>query len=255
MKSNIVLMLCQYSVVVKGIEKQLTDKGFHVEVLSENYEVMIKHYANNTGLFVLYLPGDIMDSMKNADTLSVICRMVNIVGANMLIVGEKKYENELVNNLPVLGEYPWYYRPIDMETFEPAILKAIAKGAKTGVKHRILVVDDDPSYARMIKEWLKDTYKVDLVTAGMQAITFLLKTTEPVDLILLDYEMPVVDGPQVLQMLREDPKIAKIPVVFLTGVGTKEAVQRVMSLKPDGYILKSTTRTDLLKFLDNRFKS
>ncbi len=255
MKSNIVLMLCQYSVVVKGIEKLLMDKGFHVEVLSENFQVMIKHYASNTGLFVLYLPGDISDSMRNEDTLIQICRMINIVGGNMLVVGEKKYETELVKNMPVLGEYPWYYRPIDMETFEPAILKAIVKGAKTGVKHRILVVDDDPSYARMIKEWLKDDYKVDLVTAGMQAITFLLKATEPVDLILLDYEMPVADGPQVLQMLRQDPKTENIPVVFLTGLGTKEAVQRVMSLKPEGYILKSTTRIELLEFLSNRFKS
>ena len=81
----------------------------------------------------------------------------------------------------------------------------------------------------------------------MQAIKFLLK--RPVDLILLDYEMPIVDGPQVLQMLRQEPATEHIPVIFLTGVGTKEAVQRVMSLKPDGYILKSTSRDNLLKYL------
>ena len=61
--------------------------------------------------------------------------------------------------------------------------------------------------------------------------------------------MPVVDGPQVLQMLREEPETANIPVIFLTGIGTKEAVQRVMALKPSGYILKTTTRDDLLIYL------
>ena len=66
------------------------------------------------------------------------------------------------------------------------------------------------------------------------------------DLILLDYEMPVVDGPQVLQMLRQEEETAHIPVLFLTGNGSREAVSRVMELKPDGYILKSTTRGDLL---------
>ena len=86
----------------------------------------------------------------------------------------------------------------------------------------------------------------------MQAITFLLKNE--VDLILLYYEMPVVDGPQVLQMLRQEPATANIPVVFLTGIGTRESVARVMSLKPEGYILKSTTREDLLAFLDGKFK-
>ena len=64
--------------------------------------------------------------------------------------------------------------------------------------------------------------------------------------------MPVVDGPQVLHMLRQEPVTAKIPVIFLTGIGSKEAVQRVMSLKPDGYILKSTTRDNLLKYLQDK---
>ena len=64
--------------------------------------------------------------------------------------------------------------------------------------------------------------------------------------------MPVVDGPQVLQMLREEPETANIPVIFLTGVGTKEAVQRVVSLKPDGYVLKTTTKEELLKFLKGK---
>ena len=88
----------------------------------------------------------------------------------------------------------------------------------------------------------------------MQAISFLLKVPEgsKVDLILLDYEMPVVDGPQVLQMLRQDPATKDIPVVFLTGIGTKEAVSRVMALKPDGYILKSTTRADILGYLGSK---
>lgn len=81
----------------------------------------------------------------------------------------------------------------------------------------------------------------------MQAITFLLK--KKVDLILLDYEMPVVDGPQVLQMLRQEDATKDIPVIFLTGNGTKEAVSRVMALKPSGYILKSTTRENLLNLL------
>lgn len=111
-------------------------------------------------------------------------------------------------------------------------------------------MDDDPSFAGMVRAWIKDQYKVDIVTAGMKAITFLLKN--PVDIILLDYEMPVADGPQVLQMLRQDESTKDIPVVFLTGVSTREGVQRVMELKPDGYILKSTTREDLIAFINQK---
>ena len=103
----------------------------------------------------------------------------------------------------------------------------------------------------MVREWIKDFYNVGVVTAGMQAITYLMKNK--VDLILLDYEMPIVDGPQVFQMLKSEPELENIPVVFLTGVGTREGVARVMELKPNGYILKSTTREDLLKSLKAQF--
>jgi DNA-binding NarL/FixJ family response regulator len=54
-------------------------------------------------------------------------------------------------------------------------------------------------------------------------------------------------------MLRQDPATMHIPVIFLTGIGTKEAVSRVMALKPDGYILKSTTRADILGYIGSKF--
>jgi CheY-like chemotaxis protein len=122
----------------------------------------------------------------------------------------------------------------------------LPEGVHKSKKH-ILIVDDDPSYAKMVREWIKDHYQVSIVTAGIQAITFLAKN--PVDMILLDYEMPVVDGAQVLQMLRQEPSTQNIPVIFLTGVGDKEQVERVLRLRPTGYILKSTTKEKLLDYL------
>ena len=122
---------------------------------------------------------------------------------------------------------------------------------KKQVQKSILIVDDDPAYAKMVREWIKDTYKISIVTAGMQAIKFLVKNK--VDLILLDYEMPVVDGPQILEMLKSEPDTADIPVVFLTGIGTRESIERVKALKPSGYILKTTTRDELLEYINDLF--
>ena len=55
-------------------------------------------------------------------------------------------------------------------------------------------------------------------------------------------------------MLRQEPATAQIPVIFLTGVGTKEAVTRVMALKPDGYILKNTSKENLLEYLKSKIE-
>ncbi len=116
----------------------------------------------------------------------------------------------------------------------------------------ILIVDDDPTYAKMIREWIRDQYSVNIVTAGMQAIKFLTK--KKVDLILLDYEMPEADGPEVLGMLRDDPETADIPVVFLTGVNNQESIERLLSLNPAGYILKNTPKGDLVNTLKGLFE-
>ena len=65
--------------------------------------------------------------------------------------------------------------------------------------------------------------------------------------------MPVTSGPQVLEMLRSDPETRKIPVIFLTGKSDKDSVMSVVSLKPEGYLLKTIDKKELLDKLDEYF--
>lgn len=65
---------------------------------------------------------------------------------------------------------------------------------------------------------------------GVQAISY--PAQNKADLILLDYEMPVADGPQVLSMLKSDAETGQIPVMFLTGHSDRESVMSVIGLKP-----------------------
>ena len=86
-------------------------------------------------------------------------------------------------------------------------------------KKTILIVDDDITYMRTVYEWLKEDYHVGMASNGVQAIGYLAKNKA--DLILLDYEMPIANGPQVLSMLKNDADMGQIPVMFLTGHGEK----------------------------------
>ncbi|MCR5674224.1 MAG: response regulator [Lachnospiraceae bacterium] len=245
---HIVIFVYQYSVVVKGIERNLNNLGHSVEIISDPVNLVGK--TANTDLFLLYLPNDMSGDFSTQKSMEQICEMVKKGGRNLILFGEKKYHEELSDNVPIINDFDWYDRPVPADMLGPAIQKAVLETGSEKVKKRVLIVDDDASYAGMVREWIKGTYRADVVINGMNAITFLVKNT--VDLILLDYEMPVVDGPQVLQMLRQEPATAHIPVVFLTGNGTKEAVERVMSLKPDGYVLKSTTKENLLGYLKKK---
>lgn len=119
----------------------------------------------------------------------------------------------------------------------------------TSKKH-ILVVDDDPEQLAQIKEHLKEFYEVTLVASGKNVIRYLQKYR--VDLILLDYLMPEMDGPEVYKRLRANEDYKDIPVVFLTGVSEKETVVKTLvDLKPEGYMLKPSKKSEIVaKIID-----
>ncbi|MCM1023031.1 MAG: response regulator [Prevotella sp.] len=110
-----------------------------------------------------------------------------------------------------------------------------AKKPKQGRKH-ILVVDDDRIVLKMLKTALGEEYDVTTMVNGLVVEKFL--ETKDVDLVILDYEMPVETGADVFRRIKSNPKISNIPVCFLTGVSEREKIMEVMSLKPHGYLLK-----------------
>jgi len=119
--------------------------------------------------------------------------------------------------------------------------------AKNEKKH-ILVIDDDPLMLKMIKEHLHEIYNVATAINGKIAMKFLSNRTT--DLILLDYEMPVENGPAVLEKLHANEATRNIPVVFLTGITEKEKIQKALVLKPQGYLLKPIDHEKLMETIE-----
>ena len=126
--------------------------------------------------------------------------------------------------------------------------------AKFGAQHKkkVLVVDDSGAMLRNVKGWLEDRYQVILANSGAMAIKY-LATNRP-DLVLLDYEMPVVDGRQVLEMIRTETEFSDVPVIFLTSKDDRESVMQVMALKPEGYLLKTMEPARIIAEVDAFFE-
>ena len=116
-------------------------------------------------------------------------------------------------------------------------------------KH-ILVVDDDTEQLMLIKEHLAEFYDVTVVKSGASALKYLEK--HEVDLMLLDYIMPEMDGPEVFMRIRSSLQFSRLPVVFLTGVTEREKViKTLVELKPQGYIVKPAKKSDIVaKIID-----
>lgn len=112
-------------------------------------------------------------------------------------------------------------------------------------RKKILVVDDSATTLRSLRTLLSAKYQVILAGSGAMAFKYLAQ--DHPDLILLDYEMPIIDGKQLLEMIRSEAEFASTPVIFLTARGDRESIMNVMHLKPEGYLLKTMD----LKMVEN----
>lgn len=118
-------------------------------------------------------------------------------------------------------------------------------------RKKLLIVDDDVIFLRTLMNFFKDKYRVSVAKSGAEALASLEKVSP--DLILLDYEMPVTNGPQTLQMIRQNKNFEKVSVFFLTGVSDPEQVKSALALKPEGYLLKTSGQTELVSRIDKFF--
>ena len=87
-------------------------------------------------------------------------------------------------------------------------------------RRRVLVVDDEPSNLMLVTQLLKSEVDVRVANNGDRALA--LMRQEPPDLVLLDVEMPGMDGYSVCRAVKADPQLTDIPVVFLTGRASVE---------------------------------
>lgn len=100
----------------------------------------------------------------------------------------------------------------------------------------ILVVDDDPTNLRFLQEILKNDYKVYAALSAERALSFLEKHTP--HLILLDIEMPGMNGYEMIKRLKSDHRWTEIPVIFLTAQEGRDKEQLAFKLGAVDYVLK-----------------
>ncbi len=247
MEKRVLLIGGGKSFMVTAIAKELREQGF--EVIQSSHDVTeIEHIENKPGVYLIYVE-DLDDMMEFfvylRDRVVESDISVSVIGSSDEI--EKIYNTTSKDKIAAVFE-----RPVNVKELGREMLKVVEKEEIRLQKKKILVVDDDGTMLRTIKSWLSEKYQVFMVNSGMAAITFLAKNQ--VDLILLDYEMPVTPGPKVLEMLRSEPSTSDIPVMFLTVKSDKESVMNVISLKPEKYLLKTMPPAELLANIDEFFE-
>jgi len=107
---------------------------------------------------------------------------------------------------------------------------------------RILIVDDEPRYLRLLDANLRtEGYEVITAQDGQQAVDVF--SSQPIDLVLLDIMMPRLDGFGATQRIRE---FSSVPIIILTAKGDEQDRVRGLDLGADDYLVKPFSATELL---------
>ena len=221
----------------------------HYDVRESNMDVSnINLYVDDSDILILYSDEEIGIKQNTLVYLRDLCVEK---GKLMILIGVKEEIDEVTAFIPPHLFADIIKRPLDMNALIERINEIMNDEEMEQRKKSILLVDDDPGYIHLLYEWLKDDYRVGMANSGMQAITWLARNN--VDLILLDYEMPVLSGLQVLELFKSESYARDIPVMFLTGKSDRESILKVMELKPAGYMLKDINKFQLLANLNKFF--
>ena len=241
---NILVIMENNSFLIRNIAEQLQELNYNVESIDMDIQ-QISLCKNNYDAIFLYTESDTDIKVKE-----LIYVRDKAIEENIPVF----YLGEDAENLKsIMPEYVLksvFKRPIDVKVIARVIDKYIKEYGKQ-VKKKILVVDDSGAMLRNVKGWLQDKYNVILANSGAMAIKYL--ATDRPDLVLLDYEMPVIDGRQVLEMIRTETEFKDVPVIFLTSKNDRESILKVMELKPEGYLLKTMEPERIIEEVDNFF--
>ena len=111
--------------------------------------------------------------------------------------------------------------------------------------NKILIVDDEPSIIVPVQFLMEQNgYDVLVAFSGEEAMEIIAE--KKVDLILLDIMLPVIDGFEVCQRVRENPQWNKIKIILLTALGSDANVEKGLALGADAYITKPFSNIEIV---------
>jgi diguanylate cyclase (GGDEF)-like protein len=125
-------------------------------------------------------------------------------------------------------------------------------------KPTILVVDDMTTTLLLLHDLLKDTYEVKIAKSGTKALE-ILESPNDIDLILLDIEMPDINGYDVCKRIKNNETIKNIPIIFITGRTSQEDEEYGLNLGAIDYITKpfnkAIVKLRIKNYLDLKIKN
>lgn len=167
----------------------------------------------------------------------------------LVVTDQSRVEDRL--EVARLGGRAFLQKPVRPAQIIEAVLQVL-QGAQT-TEAKILVVDDDPQILSLVKHFLEPWGMKPVVLSSAQHFWETLELSSP-DLLILDIELPHLNGIELCQVVRNDPRWNSLPVLFLTAHTGPDIVHQVFAAGADDYISKPIVGPELVTRILNRLE-
>jgi len=123
------------------------------------------------------------------------------------------------------------------------------------LKRTILIVDDEESNVELLFELLSESYNIKVAYNGEQALKILNSSYNDINLILLDIQMPDLDGYEVAKIIKENQKFSSIPFIFLTADTNSYSIVKGFNVGAKDYLIKPINTSELKVRVDNHINT
>ncbi|MCU0701039.1 MAG: response regulator [Myxococcaceae bacterium] len=228
-----VLVIDDSPMTVQLISEALTAAGIGVDSASDLASLDARLDSNT---YEVVLVDVNMPEMYGDDVVEFL-RVQRRLSAKLFLYSDLP-EHELIEKMKHSGADGYVAKSQGLEAAVETIRDAL-EGAGQVVKHRVLVVDDSEPTVRLLKAELEAKGHEVMTANGADAATkiILKKKTRP-DLVLLDVNMPGVNGEELCRFIKTNSLFAGIQVVFCSAADEAELQRLVKSCGADGYVRK-----------------
>jgi len=195
---------------------------------------------------VIFLDVDmpIMDGFATLEQLRNIEKCINVP---VVLVTGKTDKHTILNSF-AMGVDGYLAKPVSKDKLVNKLQEVYQQKATKADKKTILMIDDDMSYLKQLNNMLSESYNVIMINSAKLALNYLLNHTP--DVILLDYQMPLYNGANVMNMIQKNNNRTPIPIIILSGTLNRAALQECYAYNPFAYLVKPVSKDTLIEHIE-----
>ena len=229
--------------VLETMRSYLEDMG-RVHTVNGGRQALDYLRQHQVDVILLDVDMPIMDGYTTLEQLRKLEECINVP----VILCTGRQDKSTIFNFSVMGVDGYLVKPVNKDILIYKIREVCESRRMIFSKPTVLTIDDDMAYLKQVNYMLQEKYNVVMINSAKLALNYLSKHRP--DIILLDYQMPLYNGANLMNMIQKSNKIP-IPIILLSGTLNRKALEECYPYNPAAYLVKPVSKDVLIDNIEN----